>query len=332
MAAPAVAPKAAAAGPAAESLAETVPEVIRRVTLWNPLILSGFVWAAGCAANAVWHAPEAPLTSPELLQEQLQRRIMSIPIPSESPRYQQYKQYYLLQHDQQMVEYNTQFAIWQQSNAQFNWKALFQGLGVGVMVFSAIFACLEYHYGAISYWMEASEELWWSTRERWVARQARLRKQADSRKMEKLLAEMGEGEEQSASKSLSKRNKKPQPMTETPAPAATSKVRTTAAPAVPASPAAAAAHTVQQSVQQLPVAADQAPMPESDSTSTTAVHVPQPKISDTQQAPEASAVESSVASAAPVVTGPAAQEASSSAAEPQPQLRNASASAKGAQL
>ncbi|CAE8598776.1 unnamed protein product, partial [Polarella glacialis] len=92
MAAPAVAPKAAAAGPAAESLAETVPEVIRRVTLWNPLILSGFVWAAGCAANAVWHAPEAPLTSPELLQEQLQRRIMSIPIPSESPRYQQYKQ------------------------------------------------------------------------------------------------------------------------------------------------------------------------------------------------------------------------------------------------
>jgi len=69
----------------------------------NPIILSAIAWAVACVGYAVWQVPEAPLTSPELLKEQLQRRIKSIPVPPESPRYQQYKQYYQHQHDQQMA-------------------------------------------------------------------------------------------------------------------------------------------------------------------------------------------------------------------------------------
>eukprot|EP00931_Biecheleriopsis_adriatica_P074037 TRINITY_DN4820_c0_g1_i21.p1 TRINITY_DN4820_c0_g1~~TRINITY_DN4820_c0_g1_i21.p1 ORF type:complete len:1059 (-),score=294.13 TRINITY_DN4820_c0_g1_i21:17-3193(-) len=199
---------AAAAAPVAAMAAPTVPKQLRRLSLMNPIIISAIAWAVACVGYAVWQVPEAPLTSPELLKEQLQRRIKSIPVPPESPRYQQYKQYYQHQHDQQMAEYKIHLAQWQRSNTQFNWRILLQGLGVGVMILAAVLACLEYHYGAISFWMEATEELWCDARDRWQKSQAKRRQLADSQKMERLLQEMGEGQEDQAAKGVVKRERK----------------------------------------------------------------------------------------------------------------------------
>mmetsp|Transcript_25331 Transcript_25331/g.45846 ORF Transcript_25331/g.45846 Transcript_25331/m.45846 type:complete len:947 (+) Transcript_25331:63-2903(+) len=180
--------------------APNVPEQLRRLSIRNPIIFSATAWTMACVGYAAYEVPEAPLTTPELLQEQLQRRIKSIPVPPKNPRFQQYTQYYLHQHDQQLQEYKMQLAQWQRSNSQFNWRVMLQGLGAGVMLLAAVLAFLEYNYGAISYWMEATEELWNDTREKWREWQAKRRKLADSQKMERLLEEMGEGQDVASKK------------------------------------------------------------------------------------------------------------------------------------
>lgn len=155
--------------------------------------MSALAWAVACVGNATYQAPEVPLASPAILKEQLERMVKSIPVSPENPRYQQYKQYYVLQHDQHVQEYNAYVAKWHHVNGRFNWRALFHGLFAGIMFFSAVLAGLEYHYGAISYWMEATEEFWCKKKEEWHARQIESRQLAESKKMERLLEEMGEG-------------------------------------------------------------------------------------------------------------------------------------------
>eukprot|EP00930_Biecheleria_cincta_P078033 TRINITY_DN6538_c1_g1_i1.p1 TRINITY_DN6538_c1_g1~~TRINITY_DN6538_c1_g1_i1.p1 ORF type:complete len:1174 (-),score=283.22 TRINITY_DN6538_c1_g1_i1:452-3973(-) len=201
---------AATAAPTSTAMAASMPDMLCRVSLKNPIIFSALAWFFACVGYAVWQVPEAPLTSPELLHEQLQRRIKAIPVPTETPRYQQYKQYYIHQYDQQMQEYKIQLAEWQRSNTQFNWRALLQGLGAGAMAFASVLACLEYHFGAISYWMEASEKLWCDVRDRWQKHQVKKRQLVESEKMERLLQEMGEGQEDQAAgcKGLAKRERK----------------------------------------------------------------------------------------------------------------------------
>lgn len=169
------------------------PESIRVISWRNPLLMSALAWAVACVGNATYQAPEVPLASPAILKEQLERSVKSIPVSPENPRHQQYKQYYVLQHDQQLQEYNAYVAKWHHVNGRFNWMALFHGLFAGIMFFSAVLAGLEYHYGAISYWMEATEEFWCKKKEEWHARQIESRQLAESRKMERLLEEMGEG-------------------------------------------------------------------------------------------------------------------------------------------
>ncbi|CAE7459437.1 unnamed protein product [Symbiodinium natans] len=181
----------------------SMPESLRRLSVTNPIVFSSTAWAALCVGYAIWQVPEAPLNSPELLREQLQLRIRSIPVPSSSPRYQQFKEYYTREHDLQLQEYKVAHKKWQQSTAAFNWRAFAQGLGVGVLILSAAFAVLEYHYGAISYWMQVAEELWCDAQQK---RQKRLQL-ADSAKMERLLQEMGEGADDAVGKGPSKRRK-----------------------------------------------------------------------------------------------------------------------------
>lgn len=174
----------------------SMPESLRRLSITNPIVFSSTTWAALCVGYALWQVPEAPLTSPELLREQLKLRIRSIPVPASSPRYQQFKEYYTREHDLQLQEYKAARAKWQQSTAAFNWRAFAQGLGVGVLILCGALAVLEYHYGAISYWMEVAEELWSDAQQK---RQKRLQL-ADSAKMERLLQEMGEGAEDAGGK------------------------------------------------------------------------------------------------------------------------------------
>jgi len=189
---------AATPAPATTAMAAPMPDMLCKVSLKNPIIFSALAWLFACVGYAIWQVPEAPLTSPELLHEQLQRRIRAIPVPTETPRYSQYKQYYIHQYDQQMQEHKIQLAEWQRSNTQFNWRALLQGLGAGAMAFASVLACLEYHFGAISFWMEASEKLWCDVRDRWQKHQTKKRQLVESQKMERLLQEMGEGQEDQA--------------------------------------------------------------------------------------------------------------------------------------
>jgi len=184
-----------------------MPESLRRLSITNPILFSSTTWAALCVGYGLWQVPEAPLTSPELLSEQLKLRIRSIPVPSSSPRYQQFKEYYTREHDLQLQEYKAAHAKWQQSTAAFNWRAFAQGLGVGVLILCGALAVLEYHYGAISYWMEVAEEIWSDVQQK---RQKRLQL-ADSAKMERLLQEIGEGaEDAGGSKGGPSKRRKPE--------------------------------------------------------------------------------------------------------------------------
>jgi len=142
---------------------------------------------------ATWQVPEAPLTSPELLQEQLQIRIRNIPVPTSSPRYQQFKEYYMREHDIQLQEYKV-LAKQHSNSASFNWRAMLHGLGVGSMMLAAGLAVLEYHCGLISYWMEAAEDCWCDCQQRRAVQRAKSLELADHRKVERLLQEIGEEE------------------------------------------------------------------------------------------------------------------------------------------
>ncbi|CAJ1366574.1 unnamed protein product, partial [Effrenium voratum] len=119
------------------------PEALCRLSLMNPVIFSSIVWALASTGYATWEVPEALLTSPELLQQQLQLRIRSIPVPNSSPRYQQFKEYYTREHDAQLQEYKAQV-----QRHGFNWQALLHGLGAGAMLLAASLAVLEYRCGA----------------------------------------------------------------------------------------------------------------------------------------------------------------------------------------
>eukprot|EP00435_Cladocopium_sp_Y103_P038190 s1676_g10.t1 len=170
-----------------------VPESLCRLSLKNPLIFSSLAWALASAGYAMWQVPEAPLTSPELLQEQLQIRIRNIPVPTSSPRYQQFKEYYMREHDIQLQEYKV-LAKQHSDSASFNWRAMLQGFGVGSMLLAAGLAVLEYHCGLISYWMEVAEDYWCDCQQRRAKERAKSLEQADHRKVEKLLQEIGEEE------------------------------------------------------------------------------------------------------------------------------------------
>ncbi|CAJ1366575.1 unnamed protein product [Effrenium voratum] len=135
------------------------PEALCRLSLMNPVIFSSIVWALASTGYATWEVPKvlqdlsaaevhrgetkALLTSPELLQQQLQLRIRSIPVPNSSPRYQQFKEYYTREHDAQLQEYKAQV-----QRHGFNWQALLHGLGAGAMLLAASLAVLEYRCGA----------------------------------------------------------------------------------------------------------------------------------------------------------------------------------------
>jgi len=166
------------------------PEALCRLSLMNPVIFSSIVWALASTGYATWEVPEALLTSPELLQQQLQLRIRSIPVPNSSPRYQQFKEYYTREHDAQLQEYKAQV-----QRHGFNWQALLHGLGAGAMLLAASLAVLEYRCGLLSYWMEAAE-IWWSSAQQHLAQQRQKWKEAaDHRKVERLIQEIGEGED-----------------------------------------------------------------------------------------------------------------------------------------
>lgn len=168
-----------------------VPESLCRLSLKNPLIFSSVAWALASAGYAMWQVPEAPLNSPELLQEQLQIRIRNIPVPTSSPRYQQFKEYYMREHDIQLQEYKV-LAKQHSDAASFNWRAMLQGFGVGSMLLAAGLAVLEYHCGLISYWMEVAEDCWSDCQQRRAVQRAKSLEQADHRKVERLLQEIGE--------------------------------------------------------------------------------------------------------------------------------------------
>ncbi|CAJ1400836.1 unnamed protein product, partial [Effrenium voratum] len=166
------------------------PEALCRLSLMNPVIFSSIVWALASTGYATWEVPKALLTSPELLQQQLQLRIRSIPVPNSSPRYQQFKEYYTREHDAQLQEYKAQV-----QRHGFNWQALLHGLGAGAMLLAASLAVLEYRCGLLSYWMEAAE-IWWSSAQQHLAQQRQKWKEAaDHRKVERLIQEIGEGED-----------------------------------------------------------------------------------------------------------------------------------------
>ncbi|CAK9098475.1 Uncharacterized protein SCF082_LOCUS46142, partial [Durusdinium trenchii] len=141
----------------------------------------------------MWQVPEAPLTSPQLLREQLQIRIRNIPVPTSSPRYQQFKEYYMREHDIQLQEYKV-LAKQHSNSTSFNWRAMLHGLGVGSMVLAAGLAVLEYHCGLISYWMEVAEVFWCDAQHRRAVQRAERLELADHRKVERLLQEIGEEE------------------------------------------------------------------------------------------------------------------------------------------
>jgi len=175
--------------------------------LKNPLIFSSVAWALASAGYAMWQVPEAPLSSPELLQEQLQIRIRNIPVPTSSPRYQQFKEYYMREHDIQLQEYKV-LAKQHSDAASFNWRAMLQGFGVGSMLLAAGLAVLEYHCGLISYWMEVAEDYWSDCQQRRALQRAKSLEQADHRKVERLLQEIGEEEGPGPGKAVKTRRPK----------------------------------------------------------------------------------------------------------------------------
>jgi len=171
-------------------------EGIRTATGCSPLFLGALLWVIGCVAYAYCHTTESSLVNPELFYEQLQTRIDGIPVPQESPQYAKYKQYYLMQYQQHLQEYNAHQTQLDKNRPLMNWQALFHGLVAGVLVFAALLVYCEYHYGAISVWMELVEEFWYSWRARCLCGPADPL--ADSKRMERFLKDMGE-EQQPAS-------------------------------------------------------------------------------------------------------------------------------------
>jgi len=165
-------------------------ERVREATGWSPAILAALLWAVGSAAWALYHASSEGLAvNSELLKEQLQRRIADIPLPPESPQYQQYKHYYLRQYQLHLEESGAAQAQWQHHWPAFNWHAFQRMLGAGVFIFAAAIAYCEYHYGALSYWMDVAEDSWYACCEWWSKRSDPL---GDSKRMESFLKEMGE--------------------------------------------------------------------------------------------------------------------------------------------
>jgi len=230
---------AAARDPLENDRAGALLDGIREATGCAPILIAIASWVVGCAAYAVHNVPGLQMVTPDLFHDQLQQRIESIPVPLDTPQYSQYKQYYMRQYTQYVQEYSIQKAQWERNRPLFNLQVFLHGLGVGVLVFAALLAYCEYHWGTISYWMELAEDLWSVWQER---REKSRDPMADSAKMENFLKEMGEEQLQATAstapvKSAAKKEKKKVERCEAPAPACKSEAQAALESSMPPAPA-----------------------------------------------------------------------------------------------
>eukprot|EP00931_Biecheleriopsis_adriatica_P029543 TRINITY_DN17526_c0_g1_i2.p1 TRINITY_DN17526_c0_g1~~TRINITY_DN17526_c0_g1_i2.p1 ORF type:complete len:834 (+),score=157.21 TRINITY_DN17526_c0_g1_i2:30-2531(+) len=128
----------------------------------------------------------------ELLQQQLLQQLQSIPLPPSNPRYHQYRQYYIRQHELQMQEMPS-------AHRSFDQAAFCNSLFAGVMLAAAVLAACEYHFGTLSFWMEQAELSCWAAQDRWK----KWRQKLEHRRVERLIEEIGDCPEKSM---MGKRN------------------------------------------------------------------------------------------------------------------------------
>lgn len=123
------------------------------------LLLGIALWLLGCVVYAVSNASELMALPPEAFYQQIQQHIREIPLPFDSPNYAHYRRYYLEQYQQYLTDFRTIENEWKEKGPPwFNWSALIQGLGLGLMPLAVALAFCEFRYGTLSVGAEVVED------------------------------------------------------------------------------------------------------------------------------------------------------------------------------